>query len=279
MTRRAIARIAATAALGAVLALGACAPVQIPFAPVADWRVPVEGLRVEPGEQLKADIRNPQGSIRVSVKPELAHPEVVARAWYPPGTGKANPSPADFPIKTQARIETGEDGQKTLIVQVRPTEDPDIRINLVVRTPSLETALIRNAYGPVELVGVGDAVNVHSGLAERGPSSGGDIRVRTERAIRGPVKFMTTGGDIFLYAGGDSAGRLEALAENGIVRVSSRKRPATEVFAQPHRFRGVINEGANVFDLETARGNITVRFADGPWELAREFDWSGEKGR
>ncbi|MCC5787618.1 MAG: hypothetical protein JJU33_13070 [Phycisphaerales bacterium] len=279
MTRLAISRIAAAAALGAALALGACAPVQIPFAPVADWRVPVEGQRIEAGEPLNADIRNPQGSIRVVVKPELTRPEVFARPWYPPGTGKANPRYADFAIRTQALIEAREDGRKTLVVQVSPTEDPDLRINLIVHTPSLETALIRNAYGPVELVGVGDAVNVHSGLADRGPASGGDIRVRTERAIRGPVKFMTTGGDIYLYAGGDSAGRLEALAENGTVRVSSRKRAVSGVFAQPHRFRGVVNEGANVFDLETARGNITVRFADGPWELAREFDWSGDKGR
>ncbi len=279
MTRLTITRIAAAAALGAALALGACAPVQIPFAPVADWRVPVEGQRLEPGEPLIADIRNPQGSVKVVVRPELTRPEVVARPWYPPGTGKANPSPADFAIKTQALIEAGEDGRKTLVVQVRPNEDPDIRINLIVRTPPIETTLVRNAYGPVELVGVGDAINVHSGLAARGPASGGDIRVRTERAIRGPVKLMTSGGDIHLYAGGDSAGALEALADNGAVRVSSRKRAVSGVYAQPHRYRGVLNEGANVFDLETARGDITVRFADGPWELAREFDWSGDSGR
>lgn len=279
MTRRAIARIAAAAALGATLALGACAPVQIPFAPVSDWSVPVAGRQIESGEPLNADIRNPQGSIRVVVKPELTRPEVFARPLYPPGTGKANPRPADFAVKTQALIESDENGRKTLVVQVKPIEDPDIRVHLLVRTPSMETALIRNAFGPVELVGVGDAINVHSGLTDRGPSSGGDIRVRTERAIRGPVKFMTTGGDIYLYAAGDSSGRLEALAEAGTVRVSSRKRPATEVFAQPHRFRGVINQGANVFDLETARGDITVHFADGTWELAREFDWSGARNR
>lgn len=275
MTRRAIARIAATAACGALLALGACAPVQIPFAPVSDWRVPVAGRQIEQGDQLNADIRNPQGSIRVVVKPELTRPEVFARPLYPPGTGKANPRPADFAVKTQALIETDENGRKTLVVQVKPIEDPDIRINLLVRTPSMGTAMIRNAYGPVELVGAGDAINVHSGLIDRGPASGGDIRVRTERAVRGPVKLMTTGGDIFLYAAGDSAGKLEALAENGVVRVSSLKRAATGVFAQPHRYRGVFNEGANIFDLETSRGNITVHFADGTWELAREFDWSG----
>lgn len=278
MKRSALARIAISA-LGGLFALGACAPVQIPAAPVSDWRVPVGGATIESGETLLADIRNPRGSIRLFVVPELTHPEVVARPYYPGGSGKVAPRPADRAISTSARIEENEDGRRVLMVQVRPTEDEDLRIDLLVRTPSADQAIVRNAYGPVELVGVGDAINVHTGLADVGPSSGGSIKVRTERAVRGPVKLMTTSGDIYLYAGGDSAGRIEAISENGTVRVSSRKRPGTGVYAQPSRYRGTFNEGANLFDLDTTIGDITVRFADGPWELARDFDWSGDMGR
>lgn len=246
--------------------------VREPIAPPAGMTINPEGPTIIAGTLAGVDVLNPRGSVRVLVDPGLSRASVEVRPWSHAGLtrGEAREIEESLDLMAETVI---EDGQMVLRVRAdTPMEREDLRIDILVRTPESRTTTVRNAHGSVELVGVGGQIAVSSG--EMGDGPGGEIRIRTNVPVEGPVHLSTSDGNIDLFMPGSSSGRLELVSDDGDVVVHLPEGHVTGAMPDEGRFVGVLNGGANTFYVRTQHGRIGLTSEDGDWTRPGPFDYS-----
>ena len=235
-----------------------------------------EGPTIARGTLAAVDVINPRGSVRVLVDPALTRPSVEVKPWTTAGLSRAELRAAEDAIDLVAQTVL-EDGQMVLRVRADThIEWEHLRLDLVIRTPDSRTTTVRNQHGIVELVGVGGQIAVSSG--ELGDGPGGDIRIRTETPVEGPVHLSTTSGDIDIFIPGESGGVLELVSDDGRVIVNVQDGVVTGAVPEDKRFTGVLNGGVNTFYARTQHGRVSLTVEDGPWARRGVFDY-GRSGR
>jgi hypothetical protein len=260
--------------------LGGCIQLRVPndqpkVKPVetsGPLKVVAGGTRITYRSLAGAQITNPMGAVIVEVDPTLARAVVEADAEFPAGLPGAA---RDAYRKALAITALGEltDSRVELVVSLSIAEgvEPVYPVRLVVRTPSCDQAIVRNVRGDVEMVGVSGAINIHSGVI--GAEPGGDVRIRTDSPVRGPVKIATTGGDITLYFPPQSEGDFRMSTLDGRVSVIAGVARLTRSQHKPGEWTGVMNSGKNEFLIETMKGNIALRVDQENWATQAPFQW------
>ncbi|MCC6285958.1 MAG: hypothetical protein IT439_11785 [Phycisphaerales bacterium] len=230
------------------------------------------GTRITYRSLAAAQITNPMGGVVVEVDPTLARAVVEADASFPPGLPGAA---RDAYRKALSITAVGEltDSRVELMVNLAIAEgvQPVYPVLLVVRTPSCDQAIVRNVRGDVEMVGVSGAINIHSGVI--GDEPGGNVRIRTDSPVRGPVKIATTGGEITLYLPPSSEGDFTMSTLDGRVSVIAGSARLTHAQHKPGEWTGVMNGGKNEFLIETMKGNISLRVDQENWATQAPFQW------
>lgn len=206
---------------------------------------------------------NPHGSIRVLVDPSRERPEITARRR----------GASDAGIGLDARTEIGLN-RMNLVVEVTDAAEEGTPIDLVIWTPSCGEVLIEGSGGTVELVGVSGQINVQRG-ADGQP--GGDVLIRTNDHIPGPVNIFTSDGDVRILAGTATAGQFELVADDGEVSFSASVGEIRQVRPSESRWTGVVNKGVHAFTVRTLRGDVEVRLAEGDRDQLQQFNWRGHR--
>lgn len=275
MKIRNLRRLAALAIL--TIAAGAGLPTLAGCAgPVTKEVTVTEGPSISPTTLPLIRVENPNGAVRIQVDPTLRHPVVKADVTSDTRLTPSERARLNERLRLSAR--TSVDGNQTrLDVNLGPRARTDEHpVSIVVRTPSCGSVVIRNAGGPVELIGVGGEVNIVSGGDDQ---PGGHIRIRTEMPMHGPVRIETTDGDVVVFAPSRSSGDVELSTDNGRARLFARGASVTRMSADARRWTGRVNDGANEISIHTRRGNVRVTLVDYPYNRDSVFDWSMEPGR
>ncbi|MCB9844429.1 MAG: hypothetical protein H6811_00370 [Phycisphaeraceae bacterium] len=267
--------------LGALVILAGCIPGGLPSRksdrigatePSAGGnRLIATGPRITPRSVAFLDAENVRGSIRLTVDRTMARATVTPQVRWPEGLSNAERKAALDALRPTARVEV-EGNRMVLRVRARTEVLPaGAHLDLSVRMPSCGGAIIRNAGGIVELVGVGGEILIVSG-GELG--EGGDIRIRTDSVVRGPVDISTSDGDVYLFMPGASAGTIELSTAQGDVEFQAIDGRVSASRPEPQRWTGVLNGGQSDIAIRTLRGNVVVRVHDRTWELPGEFSWA-----
>jgi len=236
--------------------------------------VVVEGPRITARSLAGIEVANTLGSVYVTVDPSLNRPTVEAIPSRP-GVRSARGRRAlmdTLEIQTRTIVQD----HRMVLKVMAGADNPSTRVDLHIRTPSCGGAIVATAGGVIELTGVSGELNLQVGADGR---PGGDVHVRTESPITGPVRIITSHGDIALYLSPEAAGVFDLTADDGTVSVYARGGNATGIRASASAWTGTLNEGVNDFDAHTDSGDILVRIADYPWERDTPFPWTGRVGR
>lgn len=236
--------------------------------------VVVDGPRITARSLAGVDVTNALGSVYVTVDPSLNRPTVEAIPSRPGVRSAQERRALQDTIDINAR--TIVQDQRMVLKLSAGAADPATRVDLHIRTPSCGGAIVSTTGGVIELTGVSGELNLENGGDDR---PGGDIHVRTESPITGPVRILTSDGDIALYLSPEAAGIFDLTTDGGTVSVYARGGNATGIKASASTWTGTLNKGINDFAAHTDRGNILVRIADYPWERDTPFPWTGRVGR
>lgn len=270
--RRSLAsRFAVPTALATLLTLTACIShptvTQQRAEELAPGQIKVVGPRITTRSLARVEALNPRGSIRIVTDDTLRTAEVratVRKQGLTPQEHARLSEQLDY-----SAVTTIAGGRMRLAV--RPAKTPvDGVIDLEIRVPSVGSVYARNAGGPIEIVGASGELNIQSG-SDRLP--GGDILVRTDRAIPGPVRIATSEGSVILFLGPAASGDLDLTTAQGKVEVVSLDSPVRDARPLGQRYTGILGTGDNEFFVSTRRGNIRLIVGQGPWESGVHFDW------
>lgn len=236
----------ALAVLAAACMLGGCSgPVK------QDIEVAGPGLSAAGRPAL--DITNRNGSVRVEVDPRLTQPVVQAKVR---SASDSELKPKEAAEHVWVAAETvNEGGRQILRVLAEPKEGaPESpRIQLLIKIPPTSGVIVRNAGGPVELVGVGGPIEVENGI---GGGPGGRIEVRTDEIMTYPVTLTTTDGAVFYQVPPASTGRFDILSEEGKARFVAEGGTVSDIQAAEDHWVGTLNRGDNPVILRSRSGYV-----------------------
>lgn len=257
--------------LAAALALAGCISHQTASSPrdrsLDEGQVAVIGPRVSERSLAAIDVLNPRGSIRVIVDNELRNAEVRASVRR---NGRSERDVASLNEQLKYSAVSSIVGGRVKLT-VRPTSVPIGEfIDVEIRVPSAASVYARNAGGLTELVGVSGEINVQSGSDRL---LGGDVLVRTEQPVPGPVRIATSDGSVRMFLGPAASGDLDLTTSDGSVGVVSMASPVRDARPDPLRYTGVLGSGENEFFVTTRRGDIRINIGDANWEQGTNFDW------
>ncbi len=246
--------------LVSVLLLASCAgaPKQTPL------DAELAGLGVDARMGLWIEVENPEGSVRVEGDPAcvIASAQVWLRSVDGREFGEAGWA------RVSSRIENGRtrvtvDATGAPVDGSSKSKRPRGAVtDVVVRVPRLMGVRIKNAGGPVRVVGANGGLwvennAVRDGVPGRMRVRSGEIEVSRCGAITEDVTILSGDGDVSVELGAGSKGRIEAQSESGVVRVASR--PAVSgATARPELWRGQVGNGENLVHVRTARGTVVL---------------------
>lgn len=214
--------------------------------------VPISGVPLQAEYPTLVEVDNFNGSVRIVVD-EAREPAVWARVRREGPEAPRRRAELQELVDVEAVSEM-RDGARLLRVVTRPVpEAEDIFVDVTVRIARSAGTAVRNSGGRVELVNVGGSVHVENGI---GGAPGGDVIVRTGRAMTAPVYLESTNGSVLYQVGPGSRGLFDLRSERGKAEFSSRVGRVDQVRFERDRWRGVFNGGTNEIVL---RGEGTVR--------------------
>lgn len=221
-------------------------------------RIAIAGPAVVAGAAVGLDVQNQNGGVKVVV--DAARPEavVVARTR----SGGRVVTEGDRAHAWIAAESVDQDGRSVLRVLSTPAEGgADQPVDLVIFVPRCDGLTVRNAGGPVEVVGVSGAVDVESGGAGR---PGGWIRVRSDHALSSPVRLITDEGTIVCIVTPDSAGRISMNAPHGSAKIFAPQTVLLGAQVSQTAISATLNGGSNDIVLHTASGDAQLIVRDKP---------------
>lgn len=223
--------------------------------------VQIGGASLSAGSAPAVEVVNPNGSVRVEVDGRLAEPMVFARIRPAPGS-QLDPELAATFVSVSA--EAADEGGRE-VLRVRAEDAPDApespRVQLVVRLPDTSGVTVRNARGPVELIGVSGPLDVESGYKGQ---AGGRVEVRAGEPMRVPVRLVTSDGPIFYQVPFGSTGVFDIRSEEGPARFLAHSGTVENVRIEGSRWTGVLNRGENPVELRSGRGLVRAHVIADP---------------
>ncbi len=216
--------------------------------------VPLAGLEVDPEYGPTIDVSNFRGSVRVIADERAKTPTVSARVRRLDRSLRLRDK--ELAQKATITADSGiEDGRRLLRVETAPTGEDEVAVDLVVRIATTEGIRVRNAGGPVELVGIQGPVTVINGV---GGAAGGDVTVRTGEAMTDHVNLVTTDGTVLYQVGPGSSGAFYLETDSGKAEFYAKIGKVTEARPSVSTYRAVLNSGDNPISLRSGDGNVRV---------------------
>lgn len=238
--------------------------------PFSDF-LPIRGEAVTSDRPIAVDVENLNGSVTVLVSDRYKRAYVYARAAW-----RGKYSRAEWEeVKNEDWVvaeHVVEEGNSILRVlsQAAPELDPPVRTDIRVLLPACDGVYVRNAGGPVKVVGAGGAHTIESGFDD-GP--GGNIEVKTSRDISDPITLRTSDGYVDLVLDAGSEGTIDLQTDNGTAFFSSKFGHATDVKPTATHWTGVWNQSTNPISLRTLDGDVRFRVVGNPEDYAVGMDW------
>jgi hypothetical protein len=228
--------------------------------------VPVQGTPVTVGQITAIDIENPWGDVTIDARPRNEESFIAFKVrkevrlrWRTARQGyEFDPTGEYF---TAEHVTNGEVGT----VVVRPTDltidgfRPPI--DVIVYVPRADGVRVRNTGGKITIIGATGVIDAESGTAE---IEGGDIEIRTDNPLTEPVTAMSTGGDVKMVLGKNSAGTIELIAPRGKVTFDGRYGVTEHSRPAKGHWTGIWNDGINAITLRAEDGDAVVMVADHP---------------
>ncbi len=220
----------------------------------------------------RVEAENPHGSIRIYVDKSLTAPTVSVKPFAPGGLTRGEIREIEENLSIIA--ETILEGNR-MVLRASATLQMDfegVRLDMLIRTPDSSTTIVRNANGVIELVGVGSQIVASSG--EMGSGTGGDILIRTNTPLLGPVHLSTADGDISVFMVGESAGTLELTSDDGTVVVNVENGVISNVRPDAGYYTANLNNGRNMISARTNHGRVSFTVENNNWERSGTFQYS-----
>ena len=149
------------------------------------------------------------------------------------------------------------------VLQVRTWSDgpePHFqRAHLTINVPGAENVRVQTTRGRVYAIDIQGAVDIST--------TGGDVRVMTNWAMRDAVTITNEDGDIDYRVRGDSTGDFVAETADGQVRSRVRRGVFDITEQRGHRMIATLNGGGNPIHLKTVEGDVRVAVVHNPTEV------------
>lgn len=194
---------------------------------------------------LAIDVDNQNGSVEISVDPELDRPTVKASC---PGTTSTERQP-DF---VSAELVT-EEGRGVLRVIASSPDRPEPKfVTLRIAVPACDGLRIRNTGGSVRASGVSGAVDV----VNDAPGLTGGTSVRFATPATQPVSIRANNGGIELRVPEGSTGTLRFKTDRGLIRSDTAEATIRGASSTSREQSATLNGGANPITLTSETGEI-----------------------
>lgn len=237
------------AGLTALALLGGCARFELP----RGRDVEVQGDPVALAKRaapLSVEVENFRGSVFVRSSPTADAPSVSV---FAPGMLADGGMPSWITAATS--IEAS--GPVLRVLAAKPDDEGAAGANgvdIYVTVGSLGAVRVRNAFGVVDVRGAQGSIDIANGLSAE---AGGDVLVRTDSPLRGPVEIRTRTGDIDLRVGRGSAGALDIRGERG-ANVAAPAGAITDASATSREFQGRLGRLGEPFVLRALEGKSRI---------------------
>jgi hypothetical protein len=208
--------------------------------------LPIGGRQELRRGSLDLEIRNPSGSVSVTVSPG-ADPLVRIRPVHAaPGRRSA---PVDLGKAAFSRTPQGS----KLSVKTNGSAGP---IHIEVTVPECASLSIHNSNGPVEVEGPLGSIDV------RNDSTGefAHVNIRTETDLVRPIAVHSAYGDVVIRGGEQSAGTISSHAPHGTTEVQTSQMRLRGVSYERALFSGVLNAGNEPWKFDVANGSVRLTF-------------------
>jgi hypothetical protein len=133
------------------------------------------------------------------------------------------------------------------------------RAHLRIDVPAVDGLTVRTRQGRVEATDIEGAVHIES--------SGGDVRIMTDRPMRRAVTVLTSRGDIDYRVRGESTGSFDCRAIRGEADYRVRYGRMILHSATGDALRATLNDGENPVQLRTTDGDIRIAVVHNPKEV------------
>lgn len=194
---------------------------------------------------LAIDVDNQNGSVEITVDPELERPIVKASC---PGTTATERQP-DF---VSAELLT-EEGRGVLRVIASSPDRPEPKyVNVRITVPACDGLRVRNMGGSVRASGVGGAVDV----VNDAPGLTGGTFVRFGSPVTQPVSIRANGGGIEVRVPEGSTGMLRFKTDRGMIRSDTARASVRGGASTSTEQSATLNGGANPISLTGETGEI-----------------------
>lgn len=252
-------------AIGAVGSMGGCAVSRRIARNRYRFVLPIEGAPIMLGQLAALDLDNHLGTVRVIGDPEQLQAEVEVRTRRPEGVSREEL----IELNAQNWIATqtiSDDGRRVLRVLIRGVEGlgDAVESDVIVRMPSVDGLIIRNAGGAVTVDNVAGGIHIENG---RGSLPGGRIVIKTERPLIDPVTLLTTTDPIILACPPESRGTVELHADRGRVVMNAPDARITQATPGPHHWTGVLNSGTNAMTLRSLASDVRMFVVERPYTV------------
>ncbi|MFK7883778.1 MAG: hypothetical protein AB8F26_06295 [Phycisphaerales bacterium] len=228
--------------------------------------IPVQGTPVTVGQITAIDVENPWGDVVIDARPRNEESFIAFKVrkerhlrWRGAWQGfEFDPTGSYFTAEHETNGEVGT-------VVVRPTdltvEGFRPPVDIIVYVPRADGVRIRNAGGKVTVIGATGSIDVRSGTDD---IAGGDIMIRTDERLDDLITAESTGGDVKVVAGKDSAGTIELTAPRGDVTFDGRYGVTAHSRPAKGSWTGVWNDGINPISLHSESGDAVMVIVDHP---------------
>jgi len=208
------------------------------------------------------DIQNHRGSVTVMVSPQVDSPRVTALVHR---DGKVE---AD--VRWTAASMAMDNGRPVLRVLSTAEGAEDVPVDIRVILPACGGVRVQNDGGPVTLLDVAGAIEVHNSLDA---ADGRSIFIETWEDLTAPMLLRSERGNVEVRMGRDSAGQLTASSQTERVTVDTGAAKTASVKLTGRSWIGTINGGASDQRIDVENGSVLVvlglkdpiRQPVGPW--------------
>lgn len=207
------------------------------------------------------DIENHRGSVEVRVEPWRSDVNVSFRTTI---AGDHSGDRARS-IREGMNYDAGSnaaDGPPVITIRALTAvpDDTDHSTRILVRMPACGGVRVRNAGGPVLIVGAGGAMQVEN--------ADGSVEVRTDRVIDAPALLTTTKGNVRWQIPLASRAAFDAETGDGVIVIDNAapgQNDWSATWSGPRKVAGTLNSGQNAVSLRTLEGDIRVILLKDPF--------------
>ncbi|MBT8485985.1 MAG: DUF4097 family beta strand repeat protein [Phycisphaerales bacterium] len=216
---------------------------------------------------LSIDVDSFGGDVELIANSELDYAVVTVtrRATHGPGR-RLEADAAMTEIEYSIDILPGPIGPILEIRAATNNVEPHfLRADVQIEVPDVDAVRIHTQRGDVTAQNVRGPVDIRT--------SGGDVRLLTERPMTDSVQIINDGGSIDYRVRAESSGRIDAVALRGMVRQHA---PTGEILIETgtsyDRLNATLNRGTNPVVMRAADGDIRIAVVEDPTKVGLFID-------